>query len=332
TQYARGVACPAISPPRGRRAADGWGPRRLIGAEFVVDASGRDSRAPEWLAELGYAPPRETVVAARHTYATSVFAPPLGHVADWKGLVLMGSAGRPDQGSLHPVEGGRWSVALATAGDRRPPADHESVLRAAGTLGHPLLREVLEDAKPLGPVYRFSGTDSRWRHYEKLRRWPDQFVVVGDALAALDPSHGPGMTLAVRGALVLEHILAAHGTAVGISYRLRRALAHQLAPAWRSATRSVPAADAPASLRTRLAGRYAARIAAAATGDEGAARVLLDLGAAPRTAALRLRGLRAALRRPGPAPHTPPSVTHGTGKRRRRPRVAPAAPAPAVLR
>ncbi|NGN64253.1 pyridine nucleotide-disulfide oxidoreductase [Streptomyces sp. A7024] len=221
---------------RDRRAPDGWGRRRLIPADFVVDASGRESRSPEWAAELGYEPPAVTLHPGHGTHTAAEFAPPLGHVADWKALWLTGGPGDPGAAVLHPVEGGRWSVALRTPAGEPAPADHRE-LRAAAALRDPVLGDVLEAATPLGPVYRFSGTDSRWRHYGKLRRWPDQYLVVGDALATLDPAHGQGMTLAVQAANVLDAMLAAHGTAIGITYRLRRALAHELAPAWRTAIR-----------------------------------------------------------------------------------------------
>lgn len=138
---------------RDRETDDGWGPRRLVSAEFVVDASGRGSRAPQWLTELGYEPPRETVADARTSYATAVFAPPIGHVADWKGLLLMGSVGNPRQGLLSPMEGGRWSVSLTVADGEQLPTDHVGLLRAAGALRHPLLRDVIGAATPLGPVY-----------------------------------------------------------------------------------------------------------------------------------------------------------------------------------
>ncbi|MEV7346330.1 hypothetical protein [Streptomyces sp. NPDC093544] len=311
---------------RDRTAPDGWTPRRLISAEFVVDASGRGSHAPRWLAELGYQPPLESVTGAGTAYATTLYAPPVGHVADFKALLLMASPDDPRQAVLNPVEGGRWSVTLSTGDNTPPPADHAELLRAAGALRHPLLRDLIESATPLGPVYRCGRTENRRRHYEKLRRWPDQFLVVGDALAALGPAHG--MTLAVQCALVLDQLLTAHGTAVGISHRLRRALAHQIAPAWQSGT----SAPGPAGgLRARLGRRYASRIAAAATADPHAAALLLHLhqSLAP-PAALRPRALRAALRprRTAPAtpPAMPPSVTHGPQARRRRP-AAPAAPA-----
>ncbi|WP_230195126.1 FAD-dependent oxidoreductase [Streptomyces coriariae] len=319
---------------RDRTAPGGWGPRLLLSAEFVVDASGSGSRAPQWLAELGYAPPRETVADTRTACATALFAPPIGHVADFKGAVLWAWAGRRRQGRLHPVEGGRWSVSISTDDGTPPPATHEELLRAAGTLSHPLLHEVMEAATPLGPVYGCQSTSSRWRHYEKLRRFPDQFLVVGDALALCDPVHGQGMTLAVQGALVLDEMLAGHGTAVGLGYRLRQALAHRLAPAWQSGVRSPWAPGAgrrlPGGLRARLSQRYTARIAAAATTDPYAATMLLELmetTSAP--ALLRPRALRAALSGPrGPAPTEPPSTTHGHLPRRRP--APPATPAAGV--
>lgn len=342
---------------RDRKATDGWAARRLISADFVVDATGRGSCAPQWLAELGYKPPRETVADARTRYTTVVLAPPIGHVADWKSLLLMASAENPVQGMLNPIEGGRWSVSICTSDSKRSPADHEGLLGAAGALRHPLLRDVIESATPLGPVYRSGRTENRWRHYEKLRRWPDQFIVVGDALAALDPAHGQGMTIAVQSALVLDHMLTSHGTAVGLGYRLRRALAHRLAPAWHMSTRNLRAAKGAkepwAGVRARLGRRYADRIAAAATTDPYAATRLLELlqTAAEPTAALRPGVLRAALRGPiETARATPPSTTHGqdalprrsvtpdtaaawvpTGSpRRRRPATGPSAQWPAA--
>lgn len=356
---------------RDRTAPDsrgGPGVRRLLPAEFVVDASGRGSQASRWLAELGYGQPPLSVAAAPATFATAVFAPPVGHVADWKSLLLMAAPGHPRQGVLHPVEGGRWSVTLTAAGTARPPAGHAGLLHAARALRHPLLHDVLEAATPLGPVYGCTRAGVRWHRYEKLRRWPDQFLVVGDALADLDAAGGQGMALAVRCALALEQLLAGHGTAVGISHRLRHALAREVAPAWRTARRTPGTAHPPhtpntpgtagtwatagtaaadrqaaasqdgpprAPLTARYTAWYAARVAAAATTDPYAATLLLRTLHAPGTppaaaAALRPRALRAALRTPrGPAPYAPPSTTHGPDAPRRRTAPAPARPVPA---
>ncbi|MEU1151154.1 FAD-dependent monooxygenase [Streptomyces sp. NPDC005863] len=323
---------------RDRTSPDGRGPRRLIPADFVVDASGSGSRAPHWLAELGYEAPRESTAGARTTYVSTVFAPPVGHVADWQGLLLMASPGHPHQGTLTPIEGGRWSVTLCWSDGRPPPADHTALLHAAAALRHPLLHDVIEAATPLGPLYTCTQADHRWRHYEKLRRFPDQFLVLGDALAALDPAHGQGMTLAIQGALVLDHLLAGHGTTVGLTYRLRRALAHRLAPAWQSSTRhlrTTTGQDAPTGLRAHLGRRHTAKIAAAAPTDPHAATLLVarlqaagPLAAVPHPTTAGPTTVRPAPGPLDPAPSAPPSSTHGPhGPRTRRPAPRPADPA-----
>ncbi|MEU1409706.1 FAD-dependent monooxygenase [Streptomyces sp. NPDC005728] len=314
---------------RHRQAPGGLGPAHLISADFVVDASGHDSRAPQWLAALGYQPPRESVTAAPSACASAVFAPPVGHVADWKSLFLAAAPGDSRQGMLHPVEGGRWSVSLWAGDGEPPPTDHAGLLRAAGALRHPLLRDVIEAATPLGPVYGWTPGAHRWRRYEKLRRFPDRFLVVGDALATLDAAHGQGMTLAVECALVLDCMLTVHGTATGLSHRLRRALAHHVAPAWKLSARNLRAAggnsDVPArpGRRRRWAARFgrrwAGRIAGAAAAGPHTATLLHQR---PRTTAPPGTG-------PGPAAGMPPSTTHGPNARRRRP-AAPPVPASGV--
>ncbi|WP_406004795.1 NAD(P)-binding protein [Streptomyces sp. NBC_00637] len=309
---------------RDRQAPGGWTKRRLMAADFVVDASGHPSHALRWLAELGYPPPPHTLAAAPASYATAVFTPPVGHVADWKSLLIMASPGNPRQGSLDPLEGGRWTVSLRCADAGAPPADHASLLHAAAALPHPLLHDLIEAATPLGPVYGCARTGNRWHHYEKLRRWPDQFLVVGDALADLTAARGHGMTLAVQCALVLDHLLTAHGTAVGLGHRLRRALAHRIAPAWQAGTRgphpTQPGPARPPGLRARTGTRYAARIAAAATTDPHAATLLLQQhqNTTP-PAAWHPGALRAALRTPREPASAPPSLTHGPRTRQRRP-------------
>ncbi|HET6356923.1 FAD-dependent oxidoreductase [Streptomyces sp.] len=320
---------------RDSNAPDRWGERRLLPASFVVDASGRTSRAPQWLRELGYDAPKESVVDARTACATAVFAPPVGHVADWKSLLLTASPDDPRQGVLTPLAGGKWIVSLFESGGVQPPTDHETFLRAAGALRHPILRQVVERATPLGPVYASSHTENRRRHYENLRRWPDQFLVMGDALVALNPSYGHGMSVAVQSALLLDSMLRSHGTTVGVTYRLRHALARQVEAAWRNATTSdlkYPWAEGtfgpgPA---TRIGRRYIDRVAAVAPASRAAATVTLELGQllVTPTAALRPRVLAAALfGRHRPVPADPPSTTHGDVSRRRR---RPVVPAPTV--
>ncbi|CAA9258187.1 MAG: hypothetical protein AVDCRST_MAG93-2065, partial [uncultured Chloroflexia bacterium] len=61
-------------------------------ADFVVDAGGRSSRMPEWLVELGFPRPRETVIDAHVGYATRWYRRPLGADPGWKTLTIQSLA------------------------------------------------------------------------------------------------------------------------------------------------------------------------------------------------------------------------------------------------
>ncbi|WP_328915244.1 MULTISPECIES: FAD-dependent oxidoreductase [unclassified Streptomyces] len=318
----------------------GWTRPEILPAGFVVDAAGRKSRAPQWLEELGYGTAPETVVDARTAYATTVFAPPLGHVADWKCMLILATPDTPRQGILNPIEGGKWMVSLSASGGERPPTDHAGFLEYAKTLRSPVLHEAIEHATPLGPVHGSGRTENRWHHYEKMRRWPDGFLVLGDAAAGFNPSYGQGMSVAVQCALLLDDALGRHGTTRALTYGLRRAQARHILAAWQIATGvdlQYPwaAEPCPPDLVTRLSQRYISRIAATAPTNPTAARVLLELTqltAAP-TAVFRPGVIAAAVRGPrGQAPTAPPSTTHGANATRARRTTttgtAPADPAP----
>ncbi|MEK8144941.1 hypothetical protein NKH18_35715 [Streptomyces sp. M10(2022)] len=77
---------------------------RQVGRTAAVTRTFRGGRlradvsCPQWLRELGYDAPEESVVDAGTACATAVFAPPVGHVADWKSLLLTASPDEPRQG------------------------------------------------------------------------------------------------------------------------------------------------------------------------------------------------------------------------------------------
>jgi 2-polyprenyl-6-methoxyphenol hydroxylase-like FAD-dependent oxidoreductase len=300
----------------------GWGPVEDLPAEFTVDATGRTSQAGQWLAELGYGTPQETVVDAQTAYATCIFAPPLGHSADWTCMLLQATKEVPRQGILNPMGGGCWMVSIAASGGRRPPNDHDGFLEFAKELRSPVLFEAIRDANPLTSVYRSGRTENRWRHYERMRRWPDQFLVMGDATAALNPSYGQGMSVSAPSALVIEDVLRRTGTTVGAVYRMRREIAKKIAPAWQLATAvdlGYPwaAEVSPPGLSVRLGQAYVNRVVAAAPRSVAASKALIDLSqlTASPAAVFRPAVLAAALRGgPGTVAAEPPAAPPGTSR------------------
>src|ERR1700681_4258452 len=80
-----------------------------VEAELVVDASGRGSRAPEWLEAVGYEKPEETVVDAFWGYATRIYEPVEEYKKEWKVLFLINRPPyQPRAGIIQPIEGNRW--------------------------------------------------------------------------------------------------------------------------------------------------------------------------------------------------------------------------------
>jgi 2-polyprenyl-6-methoxyphenol hydroxylase-like FAD-dependent oxidoreductase len=76
----------------------------------------------------------------------------------------------------------------------------------ARNLPKPEVFDVIKDAEPLGPIlpYQFSTN----RYYEELARFPEGFVVSGDALCSFNPVYGQGMTVACTEAMKLRECLA----------------------------------------------------------------------------------------------------------------------------
>lgn len=236
-------------------------------ADLVVDASGRDSQAPAWLATLGYVPARETVVNSFLGYATRCYRRPLGFGGDWQAL-LVGNA-PPHQrrsGVIYPVEDGRWIVTLAGAGRDYPPTDETGFLEFARGLSTPLVYEAIKDAQPLSPIWGYRRTENRLRHYERLGRWPERFVVLGDAVCTFNPVYGQGMTASALGALALADCLEDQwrrepdGDLTGLARRFQRQLARTNKTPWLLATgedyRWSETAGGHRGHRTRIMHRY----------------------------------------------------------------------------
>jgi len=48
---------------------------------------------------------------------------------------------------------------------------------------------------------------AKWRHFEQMKEVPNNFVTLGDALAAFNPLWGQGMTHAAKQAVILDSVL-----------------------------------------------------------------------------------------------------------------------------
>ncbi|HEY2674397.1 MAG TPA: hypothetical protein VGJ07_29020 [Rugosimonospora sp.] len=307
---------------RGRTGEDGAGSGATgaveeLAADLVVDASGRGSHAPDWLAALGYPAPAETRIDAGLGYASRRYVLPGSALGDWKNILLMPDPPRSGRGGvLYPIENDRWMLTLGGLGDDRPPTDEEGFLEFARGLRSPVIYDAVRDARPDSPIHGFVQTSNHRRHYESMRRWPRGFVVVGDAICAFNPVYGHGMSVAAQTAVALgEHLRTRPPGAAPLDRTAQAVTARCAALAWLVATGAdsrVPGATgARPGLRDRLSHRYLDRVADVANRDPYVSRVLTDvmhLIASP--GALLRPGVmaRVARGRPGPALLAPPEA------------------------
>jgi len=256
-----------------------------ISADLVIDASGRFSRAPQWLEEIGYDPPTDNVVNGGVHYASRIYQIPAGFDPGWRGAyVQIAPPAHPRGGVLLPIEGGRWHLTIFGIAPDCPPTDERGFREFVRSLRDPVIYDAIRDAVPLTAISGYRSTENRNRRYDQLPRQPHNFLVLGDAACAFNPVYAQGMTTAVLGAEALERslhelrVLEPGGSLDGLSGHFQRRLLQVTATPWAMATlqdRKIPgAASGAPSLKDLLVSRYMDRAVARSTES---ARVRLAL-------------------------------------------------------
>ncbi len=203
-------------------------------ADLVVDASGRGSRLPHWLQEVGLCPPAEEIVDAHLGYASFDLVPS-PELADLPGMVVTTTVADPRGGLALAVEGGRWVVAVVGMGHDRPERDLAAVQTFLSELRDPAMAAFVAAGDVQGEVRIHRQTCNQRRRYERLRDWPPGLLVMGDAACCFDPIYGQGIAVA---ALQAETLHQAFPTALdpGRTKVLQRKLSRAADLPWDVAT------------------------------------------------------------------------------------------------
>jgi 2-polyprenyl-6-methoxyphenol hydroxylase-like FAD-dependent oxidoreductase len=253
----------------------------IVAVDLVVDASGRGSRMPTWLAELGVGAPSLTEIDAGVGYATRryrlVAADAARRDRNFVGVVIAQTPATMRGGIALPVEDGYWLVAGFGCGEHRPPRDPEGFAQFLESLADPALAELARHGEPVGDVAVHRQTSNRRHGYEQLAGWPDNLVVLGDAFCAFNPVYGQGITVAAMEALLLRRALR-DGLRPGSAVKLLQAFARVVALPWSIATGEDLRFPTSAGHQTpiqAILGRWSRTLAAlAAHGDVRAQNVL----------------------------------------------------------
>jgi hypothetical protein len=248
------------------RAHNGHGEQALT-ADLVTDCTGRGSRTPVFLEALGYGRPVEDSVKVRLSYSSQLLRLPPSTLKEK--LVIAGPApGRPTGMALFGYENDMWMFTVLGMAGVEPPCELAEMLSFADGLAPAHVLAAISTGEPLAEVCRARYPASRWRRYDKMRRFPDGLLVLGDAICSFNPAYGQGMTVAALQAQALGECLRQGPN--DLARRYFRAAAKPIGVAWQFAVGgdlSLPEVEGPRPLAVRLSNRYVSRLQAVAETD-----------------------------------------------------------------
>ncbi|MDH6113952.1 2-polyprenyl-6-methoxyphenol hydroxylase-like FAD-dependent oxidoreductase [Kitasatospora sp. MAP12-15] len=203
----QGIAVTGLLTDGGKRVTGVRSSAGVFGAELVVDAGGRRSPVPGWIAELaGRAPLVES-----HRIG-------IGYFCRWyrlrpqapedPGRVPGGAAAAFATGGVFPSDNRVFAVALTlstadpTRGALRDPAVFEAVARTFAGCAHWLALP----HDPIGPVRAMAGLENRWTSLvDADGPLATGLIGIGDTMVHTNPTHGQGLPLTLWAAQWLAH-------------------------------------------------------------------------------------------------------------------------------
>ena len=257
------------TPPRvtGISYRDSNGESATMGADLVVDATGRASRTARWLDEVGYPRPDVEEVGIDLAYSSMMVERPPDTV---DGFLVVPTSPNCRGGTVVPIEDERWVVTLFGLHGDHPPGDPAGFAEFARSLATAEPADILERHQSVNAgVHQYPFPANRRYRYDDLDAFPRGLLVTGDAIASFNPIYGQGMSVAALDALHL-HIALTEPTLEDIADRYFPAVANTIDVIWRmtvGADFGYPDTTGSAPIGTRAFNWYLERLVKTAHRD-----------------------------------------------------------------
>jgi 2-polyprenyl-6-methoxyphenol hydroxylase-like FAD-dependent oxidoreductase len=251
------------------------GAEHALHGDLTVDAMGRAARTPAFLEQLGYGRPKEERVAVRVTYTSQLVRVPAGTV-DEKVAFIGPTPQRPYGASFFRCENDTLLLTLAGLAGHHAPTDRDEMISWAEPFASPPIMAALRTGEAMSDVVSYRYPASQWRRYDKMRRFPDGLLVIGDAICSFNPLYAQGMTIASLEAAALHECLLSGDR--GLSKRFFRAAAKLIKTSWmmgKLADLAIPDVEGSGGLMVQLANRYVDLLLAAGAADIAVAEQFL---------------------------------------------------------
>ncbi len=245
---------------------------RTLEADLVIDSTGRGSRSPAWLEELGYGRPDEDRMRIDLAYTTRHYQAPYDPFGTDLAIIPAATPSHPRGAFFYRLPGpdNRLELSLTGLLGDHPPTDPDGFLDYVASLPVPEIHRHILACEPIDDPVMFRYPASVRRRYERLTRFPARYLVVADAVCSFNPIYAQGMTVAALQSLVLARHL--QGGAVPEPAAFFRDIAKEIDSPWEfsaGADLGYPGVEGKRSAKIRFINSYVARYQRAAARDSG---------------------------------------------------------------
>jgi hypothetical protein len=193
-------------------------------------------------------------------------------------ILTAGTPANPRTGVLAVTEGGRHMLTIAGIRGDHPPTDPAGFDAFVAALPTADIAAAIAGAQPLDNPVPFRFPASVRHRYERLTRFPDRLLVIGDAICSFNPVYGQGITVAAAQAMTLRRLLTRD--AVPDARRYFRAIAAAIDVPWDiavGADLAFPEIPGKRPAKVRLVNAYLPRLHRAAAHDHALATALVKV-------------------------------------------------------